>query len=205
MRSTAVGACACANPSGPKGCESRFSARYRARLRCQTLRVEPPTIQIDSQFILDGWKLEDASAHREFAEDAAAARFLGWTVEDARALPDSHYVGVVERFQAEWNDGSRLSLAIRDTANGRAVGAVELRPRAGAMDVSYVVAPAFRRRGLASRAVTAVLSWAERELNVGVVLLNCHPDNLASQRVAEKCGFREVGSDTSEIRFARDL
>ena len=167
--------------------------------------MESPTLPIDGQFVLDGWKLEDASAHREFAEDAEAARFLGWTVEDARALPDSHYVGVVERFQAEWDDGSRFSLAIRDRASGRAVGAVELRPCDDAMEVSYVVAPALRRRGLASRAVAAVLSWARRELNVGVVLLNCHPDNLASQKVAEKCGFREVGSDTSEMRFAREL
>jgi RimJ/RimL family protein N-acetyltransferase len=167
--------------------------------------VEPPTLPLDSQFTLDGWKLEDASAHRDFAEDAEAARFLGWTVEDARSLPDAHYVGVVERFQAEWNDGSRLSLAIRNTASGQAVGAVELRPRDDAMEISYVVAPALRRRGLASRAVVAVLSWAKRELNVAVVRLSCHPDNLASRRVAEKCGFAIVGSDTSEIRFARNL
>jgi ribosomal-protein-alanine N-acetyltransferase len=167
--------------------------------------VEPPTLPIDRRFVLDGWKLEDAAAHREFAEDVEAARFLGWTVEHARALADSHYVGVVERLQAEWNDGSRLSLAIRDRASGRAVGAVELRPCDDAMEVSYVVGPALRRKGLASRALAAVLSWAKRELNVGVVLLNCHPDNVASQRVAQKCGIREICSDTSEMRFARDL
>jgi RimJ/RimL family protein N-acetyltransferase len=166
----------------------------------------PPSIQIDGQFVLDGWQAKDASAHREFAEDPEAARFLGWTVEDARALPDSHYVDVVERFMAEWVEGSRLSLAIRDVDNGRAVGAVELRPCADAMmEVSYVVAPALRRRGLASRAVAAVLGWAKQDLGVAVVRLNCHPDNLASRKVAEKCGFRETGSDVSETRFARDL
>jgi RimJ/RimL family protein N-acetyltransferase len=168
--------------------------------------VQPPTIRVDSRFILDGWEPEDARAHRELAEDAEAARFFGWTVEDARALPDSHYDRVVERFRGEWVEGSRLSLAIRDGVTGRAVGAVELRPRESAtMEVSYVVAPALRRRGLASRAVSALLSWAGQELGVGVVLLNCRPDNLASRRVAEKCGFREVDSDPSELRFVRDL
>ena len=166
----------------------------------------PPTIHIDRQFVLDGWQTEDASAHRDFAEDAESARFFGWTVEEAQALPDAHYADVVERFKTEWVEGSRLSFAIRDVATGRAVGAVELRPLEDAtMEVSYVVAPALRRRGLASRAVAALLSWAKEDLGVGNVLLNCHADNLASQRVAEKCGFKELSSDASEMRFARDL
>jgi RimJ/RimL family protein N-acetyltransferase len=168
--------------------------------------VPPPTIQIDSQFVLDGWKSEDASAHREFAEDAEAARFFGWTVEDAQALPDSHYGGVVERFQAEWVEGSRLSFAVRDSATGRAVGAVELRPCEDAvMEVSYVVARPLRRRGLASSAVAAVLAWAKRDLGVATVRLTCHPDNLASRKVAQKCGFRQETSDASEMRFTRHL
>jgi len=166
----------------------------------------PPTIQLDGRFVLDGWKAEDAGSHREFAEDPEAARFLGWSVEDARALPDSHYVEVVERFVAEWVEGSRFSLAIRDVATGRAVGAVELRPCGDAMmELSYVVASTLRRGGLASRAVTALLGWAKQDLGVAVVRLSCHPDNLASRKVAEKCGFGEIGSDASERRFARDL
>lgn len=170
------------------------------------MQQPPPSIQVDGHFVLDGWKPEDASAHREFAEDPEAARFLGWTVEDARALPDAHYVDVVERFTDEWVEGSRLSLAIRDVATGRAVGAVELRPcEDAAMEISYVVAPALRRKGLASRAVAAVLAWAKQDLGVTIVRLNCHPDNLASRKVAEKCGFNEVSSDASETRFARDL
>ena len=91
-------------------------------------------------------------------------------------------------------------------ATGRAVGAVELRPCEDAvMEISYLVAPALRRRGLASRAVAAVLAWAKQDLGVTIVRLNGHPDNLASRKVAEKCGFKAVSSDASETRFARDL
>ena len=57
----------------------------------------PPTIRLDHEFVLEGWRAEDAASHRTFAEDAAAARFFGWTVEEAQAQPDAHYISVIQR------------------------------------------------------------------------------------------------------------
>jgi ribosomal-protein-alanine N-acetyltransferase len=167
--------------------------------------VAPPTIRFDDEFVLEGWRAEDAASHRAFAEDAAAARFFGWTVEEARAKPDVHYVGVIERFQDEWVAGSRLSLAIRRVATGEAVGAVELRPVDDAVEVSYLVAPAFRGQALAPRALSAALDWASRELCVSRALLTCDVENVASRRVAAKCGFIPAERDGDELLFIRDL
>ena len=165
----------------------------------------PPTIELDDAFVLDGWRLEDAASHRVFAEDADAARFLGWTVEEARAAPDSYYVDGVREFQDEWATGSRLSLAIRRRATGEAVGAVELRPEGDVARVSYVVAPRFRGKGLASRALDAFLEWARRELPLRRALLGCHVENVVSQRVAAKCGFTLTAREGDDLRFRRDL
>ena len=165
----------------------------------------PPTIELDDAFVLDGWRLEDAPSHRTFAEDADAARFLGWTVEEARAAPDSYYVDGVRQFQDEWAAGSRLSLVIRQRATGEAVGAVELRPEGDVARVSYVVAPAFRGQGLAPRALEAFLEWARRELSLRRALLSCHVENVASQRVAAKCGFTLAAREGDDLRFRRDL
>jgi RimJ/RimL family protein N-acetyltransferase len=165
----------------------------------------PPTIQLDETYVLDGWRAEDAAAHRAFAEDADAARFLGWTVEEARTQPDSHYDGVVRNFQREWATGSRLSLAIRKRATGEAVGAVELRPAGDTAEVSYLVAPEVRGHALAPRALNSLLEWARRELSLRRALLNCHVENIASQRVAAKCGFSLAARDGDELRFSRDL
>jgi RimJ/RimL family protein N-acetyltransferase len=165
----------------------------------------PPVISLDDIFVLDCWKAEDAAAHRAFAEDEDAARFLGWTVEEARAQPDSHYVSVVQQFQNEWAAGSRLSLAIRRRATGEAVGAVELRPAGDAAEVSYLVAPQLRGQALAPRALDAFLAWAARELSLRRALLNCHVENVASQRVAAKCGFTLIARSGDELRFGRDL
>jgi RimJ/RimL family protein N-acetyltransferase len=177
-----------------------------ARAGCDTRRVHaPPTIPLDETFVLDGWTAEDAAAHRGFAEDADAARFLGWTVEDARAQPDAHYEGVVRKFQNEWAAGSRLSLAIRRRTTGEAIGAVELRPVGDIAEVSYLVAPELRGQALAPRALDALLEWARSELGLRRAVLNCHVENVASQSVAAKCGFTLTSRDGDELRFGRDL
>jgi RimJ/RimL family protein N-acetyltransferase len=165
----------------------------------------PPTIRLDEEFVLEGWRADDAASHRTFAEDAAAARFFGWTVEEARAQPDAHYISVIQGFQDDWVSGSRLSLAIRRVTTGEAVGAVELRPVDDAVEVSYLVALAFRGQALAPRALRALLDWATRELSVSRALLNCDVENVASRKVAEKCGFTLARRDGNELLFIRHL
>jgi RimJ/RimL family protein N-acetyltransferase len=169
------------------------------------VRPPPPTLEVDDELVLTGWRLADAAAHRRFAEDEDAARFFGWTVDEARAQPETHYVAVVRRFQDEWRAGPRLSLAIRRRDTGQAVGAVELRPDAGKVDVSYLVDPKFRGQGIAPRALATMLDWAARELSATSALLSCDVDNVASRRVAAKCGFEQIGQDKDELRFARSL
>ncbi len=166
--------------------------------------IEPPRLELSNGFVLDAWTSADAAAHRRFALDPDAARFFGWTVADAEAAPDEHYRDVVRRFGREWADGTRLSLAIRERAGG-AVGAVELRPRGEEAEVSYLVDPAYRGRGLATVALDAFLDWGTSELGLRRALLTCHVDNAASRRVAERCGFSLVGEGGDELRYRRDL
>jgi hypothetical protein len=63
---------------------------------------------MDRSYILEGPpRPEDAAAHRVFALDPDAARFFGWTVEQAMSQPDSHYDEVIKRFIREWAEGRR--------------------------------------------------------------------------------------------------
>jgi RimJ/RimL family protein N-acetyltransferase len=154
---------------------------------------------------LNGWRPEDAVAHRRFALDSNAAKFFGWTVEQARPAPDSHYDEVIRRFDREWRDGTRSSLAIRRRSDGEAIGSVELRPVGDQSDVSYMVVAELRSRDLAPRALEAMLARGARELALRQANLGCHVDNTASWRVAEKCGFVFVDRKGDELHFRRDL
>jgi len=162
---------------------------------------------LDDEFVLDRSRAEDAAAHRRFALDFEAARFLGWTVDQARSAPDSHYVEVVSQFIRGWDTGTRFSFAIRRVSDGEAVGTVELRPRPADpdADVSYLVTSELRGRGLAPRAVEAALSWAGHALGLRQATIHCDVGNVPSRRVAEKCGFVFVGQFGEELRFHRDL
>jgi RimJ/RimL family protein N-acetyltransferase len=76
---------------------------------------------------------------------------------------------------------------------------VSLRLRDGG--VGYWIAPGARRRGYATEAVRSASAWAGREQGRTRFFLTTHPDNTASQRVAQKAGFRYVGKRRAERPF----
>jgi RimJ/RimL family protein N-acetyltransferase len=168
---------------------------------------EPPLIAVDQAFVLDRWRPGDGAALRRFDLDPDTARFFGYTVEQARAMPGSHYDGD-ERARGSlraWREGTELNLAIRRRSDGEAAGWVELRPDGDHADVSYNVTAELRGQGIASRALQAFLAWSAQQIGVRRAHLACHVDNRASRRVAEKCGFVLLGQQGDEYQFRRDL
>jgi hypothetical protein len=63
----------------------------------------------------------------------------------------------------------------------------------GRANVSYVVFPFARRKGLASSAVRLATAWAFENLGVWAVVAVVDEQNVASRGVAEKAGFRSDG------------
>jgi RimJ/RimL family protein N-acetyltransferase len=172
----------------------------------------PPRIPVDQEFVLDGPRLDDSAAHRRLATDPEAARFFGWPAEQAAAAPDSHYVAEIEKLIRGWESDWRYSFAIRRVSDGELVGTVELRRRpaesvdaSDEFDISYLVAPELRGRGLAPRALETALGWAASQRGARLATIQCDPDNVASQRVALKCGFAHAGAFAGELRFQRML
>jgi RimJ/RimL family protein N-acetyltransferase len=168
---------------------------------------EPPLIIVDPAFVLDRWRPTDSAALRRMDLDSDTARFFGYTVEQAQAMPDSHYDGD-ERARGNlraWHAGRELNLAIRRRSDSEAAGWVELRLAGDEAEVSYNVTAELRRQGIASRALQAFLTWAEQQIGLRRAHLACHIGNLASRRVAEKCGFVLLSQQGEEYRFRRDL
>jgi RimJ/RimL family protein N-acetyltransferase len=67
--------------------------------------------------------------------------------------------------------------------------------------VGYWVAPQARGRGVATHAVRLMAGWAFSELGTARLELTCSPDNIASQRVAERSGFVREGVLRSYLPF----
>ena len=154
-----------------------------------------PTLT-DGVVLLDGFSPADAAAHLA-GEDEEQARRFGWwprrsTGETVRAT--------IERRIAEWAEGRpRRAFAVRDAATGELVGGCELRVvEPGFAEASYWTFPAYRGRGLASRALELACRYAAEELGVARVDLLIELDNAASLGVARRTGFHRVGEERDD-------
>jgi RimJ/RimL family protein N-acetyltransferase len=74
----------------------------------------------------------------------------------------------------------------------------------GVVEIGYGIATSFQGRGAATQAVSALIDVAVRG-GARVVVAGTDADNLASQRVLEKNGFRRTADDGSELRWALRL
>jgi RimJ/RimL family protein N-acetyltransferase len=59
--------------------------------------------------------------------------------------------------------------------------------------IGYALLPHWQRQGLASAAVQLAFQWATQWLGLHRVEADIHPDNQASRRLLERCGFRREG------------
>jgi RimJ/RimL family protein N-acetyltransferase len=97
------------------------------------------------------------------------------------------------RYQDASRDCTGAALAISDVgAECSGLITIELR-RSGRAELGYWLLPEGRGQGRATRALELVSGWALSQPGIARLQLLTAPDNLASQRVAERSGFRREG------------
>ena len=95
-----------------------------------------------------------------------------------------------------WAPATDVELVIADAAHAEPLGLISLRVAErdpGLAAVGYWLCPEARGRGAATAAVRLVAHWAFDELGVQRLELTTAPENVASQRVAERAGFTREG------------
>ncbi|MEV6346942.1 GNAT family N-acetyltransferase [Actinoplanes sp. NPDC051851] len=107
-----------------------------------------------------------------------------------------------ERADAHWIGGSRAELVILDAATGQRAGEIAfyyIEPMLGQAMIGYSMLPAFRGRGLVTRAAQLVALWAFAETGIARLIAGTVRENLGSQRVLEKAGFHREGVMRSRL------
>lgn len=102
----------------------------------------------------------------------------------------------LDRYEQGAQDGTRAGFAIVDEADGTFLGLaalVQVDREGRQAEAGYIVAPQARGRGLAGHALGLLTEWALREFELERVELRITTDNVASMRVAERCGFVREG------------
>ena len=147
----------------------------------------------DGELVLRPWTEDDVHALVVACNDPEITHWIPcipspYTGEDALAFvrgevrPEEH----------------SLAITLGDVvvgAIGMGVNSMNYRGRIG----YWVAAPA-RGRGVCTRALRLLSRWAFDEFELQRLDLVTDPDNLASQRVAEKAGFRREGVLRAHLR-----
>lgn len=141
---------------------------------------------------LDEWADEDAGWYADSARDPLIQRFT----TDSPTLDTAQVLAAIARLREA---GDAEGFLIRDAVTGQRLGNVALHHDGRTGEVSYWVAAEARGRGVATRAVALFTSWVLRNVGVDQVWLRAHRDNVASQQVASRAGFRrDPERDTSQ-------
>ena len=137
----------------------------------------------DGDLVLRPFTLDDVPAITRACQDPEIQRWIPviprpYTEDDARRFVLADDLG----HQFAITESATLAGSIGMRVNQFRVG-----------HIGYWCAPEARARGLTTRALRLVSRWGLEELGLGRVELITDPDNTASQRVAEKVGFRREG------------
>lgn len=76
---------------------------------------------------------------------------------------------------------------------------------AGSVEFGYTIFEKYRGKGYASEAAQALMDWATREHDVKKFVVSISPTNAPSLRIAQKFGFRKVGSFTDPEEGVEDV
>jgi RimJ/RimL family protein N-acetyltransferase len=156
-------------------------------------REQVPTIET-ARLRLRGHRLEDFSDCAAMWADPAVTRHIG-----GRPFSREEVWSKILRYAGLWALLGFGYWAIEEKASGRFAGEVgfadfkrEIEPSFGGLpEIGWALASWAHGRGFATEAVGAAVAWGDRHFGTRQTVCLIDPDNAASIRVAEKCGYRE--------------
>jgi RimJ/RimL family protein N-acetyltransferase len=151
----------------------------------------------DEGIVLRPWRIDDASAVTAACQDPEISRWIPF-------VPRPYTLAHAEAYLRECVESGddRHPYAIVGAETGELLGSIDLRLNSQLYrgHIGYWVARDARGRGICTRALRLVSGWALDELALARLELITDPDNVASQRVAEKAGFRREGVLRSHLQ-----
>lgn len=158
----------------------------------------PHPVLATSRLRLRQFRAEDVDAMHECFADEDTMRFWNQPtftrrVETERAV--RNFVDCTPSYYRFW--------AVADMDTDRCLGLVNYHDghiRSRRVSIGYMIHPAHQKLGLATEAVSAMLSFCFGELGLHRVQAFIHPENRASISLVEKLGFRREGLLRDNLR-----
>jgi RimJ/RimL family protein N-acetyltransferase len=156
--------------------------------------LDIPVIETE-RLRLRGQTLADFDNSAALWADPDVTRFIG-----GRPSTREEAWGRFQRHAGHWALKGFGMWVVEDKATGDYVGEIGLAhfnrdidpPLPQVPEFGWVLSPKAHGKGYATEAVGAAIAWAEGHFGPTKMVCIIAPENVASRRVAEKAGFREV-------------
>ncbi|MGW4245048.1 GNAT family N-acetyltransferase [Nocardia sp. NPDC004722] len=158
-------------------------------------RAAQPVLPVGDGLVLRPWLRRDGPEVYGAFQDPAIRR---WHVRTADTLEEA--ADWVDSWARSWTSGTAANWAVADSRTGRLMGRASLHHMElwhGEAEVAYWVVPAARGRGIAPRAVDALVGWCFEVAGFHRLELRHSIHNAQSCRVAHKSGFILEGINRS--------
>ena len=148
-----------------------------------------------SRILLRPWRESDAETLYKYASDPEVGPRAGWpphqSVEESLEI-----IRTIFHSDTMW--------AVEWKATGEAIGCVGYLPATASnleiaddqCEVGYWIARPYWGKGICTEAMRLVVDYCFRVKGFTILWGTYFPDNPASGRVMEKCGFRDTGRET---------
>ena len=163
--------------------------------------LDEQPVLTDGTLTLRPWRVDDADAVYRACQDPDIQRWTQVPVPYTRADAEDF---VTELAPAAWRGGTGVVFAVVDGSDSllASIGVVDLDRPNRSCEIGYWVAPDARRHGVASGATALLSAWVGEAFDVDRVELYTAPENVASQGVAARVGFRRDGEAEHASRGA---
>lgn len=151
----------------------------------------PVTVET-ARLTLRSRTVEEMCALRDREPDPELKQAYSEMLELMKRLPQA------PEYACDW------AICLKDGTPVGGIGFKGLPDRRGDVEIGYEIWPLYRRTGYAVEAVSALTSWALARPGVKRVAAQTAPENVISQRVLARCGFRPDGMGEEGPRFVRD-
>jgi len=143
---------------------------------------------------LRGHRLEDFAQCATMWADPLVIRYVG-----GKPLTEEESWTRFLRYAGHWSLLGFGYWVAEEKTSGKFVGEIgfadykrDLEPSLkGVPEIGWVLASSAHGRGYATEAVRAAVAWGDKQFEGARTACIIAPDNLASIRVAEKCGYRQ--------------
>ena len=157
--------------------------------------MKPPDSITDGVVALRKMRESDRAVVLSTFADPVVRRWLNMPADPK----DSDFDSVLRVIRNGFASGDRYDYCVTAPPDDVSLGAViASRRHRDNYELAYLAREEGRGRGLMTRAVRLLCDWLF-EQGVGRIEIRTHPDNAASQRLAERAGFQREGLERRSI------